>query len=198
LTIDKEEFSMQSAHTSAHEVRHAVTDHPIHPLLEARWSPHAFAGRAVETDKLRALLEAARWAPSSFNGQPWHFLLGVQGSPTHERLAGVLRESNRTWAARALFCCWLWLGRRPSAASPSAHAFYDVGLAVADLTVQATALELDVHQMAGFFPDRARAEFAIPEEYSPVTVLAIGYLGDPEQLDAQQQERSGPSAASAG
>jgi hypothetical protein len=51
------------------------------------------------------------------------------------------------------------------------------------------SLDLYVHQMAGFFPDRARAEFAIPEEYSPVTVLAIGYLGDPEQLDAQQQER---------
>jgi nitroreductase len=180
---------MQSAHTSVHEARHAVTDHPIHPLLEARWSPRAFAGRAVEADKLRALLEAARWAPSSANGQPWHFLLGVQGSPTHERLAGVLRESNRTWAARAPVLLLAVARSTTLSGQPSAHAFYDVGLAVANLTVQATALDLYVHQMAGFFPDRARAEFAIPEEYSPVTVLAIGYLGDPEQLDAQQQER---------
>lgn len=56
-------------------VKTAVPDHPILELIAERWSPRAFADRAVEPEKLRSLFEAARWAASSFNGQPWRFFV---------------------------------------------------------------------------------------------------------------------------
>ena len=58
--------------------RTAETSVPIHPLISERWSPRAFANRPVEPEKLRALFEAARWAASSYNGQPWYFIVATK------------------------------------------------------------------------------------------------------------------------
>ncbi|MCS6828688.1 MAG: nitroreductase family protein [Caldilinea sp.] len=171
------------------EVKLASTDFPVHPLIRRRWSPRAFADRPVEPEKLLSLLEAARWAPSSGNGQPWHFLLGVRGTAAHAALVDVLKESNASWAAQAPVLMLTVAKMTTASGRPNAHAFYDVGLAVMNLTLQATALDLYVHQMAGFYPDRARQRFAIPEGFEPVTAIAIGYLGDPEMLDEKNRER---------
>ena len=59
----------------------AETDYPIHDLIRNRWSPRAFADRAVEPEKLLSLLEAARWAPSSYNYQPWGFIIATKDNP---------------------------------------------------------------------------------------------------------------------
>src|SRR5437870_8878728 len=49
--------------------KRASTDHPIHDLLAARWSPYAFEDRPVSDTDLRSLFEAARWAPSSYRSE---------------------------------------------------------------------------------------------------------------------------------
>ena len=72
---------------------------------------------------------------------------------------------------------------------PNRHALYDLGQAVANLIVQATALGLFVHQMAGFSQDKARAEFGIPAGYDPVTAITVGYDGDVTTLPEDLQER---------
>jgi nitroreductase len=167
----------------------ATTDYPVHPLIQERWSPRAFDTRAVEVEKLRSLLEAARWAPSGGNGQPWHFLVGVQGSEMHARLVEVIKEGNLPWAEQAPVLMLTVAKMTTSSGRPHIHAFHDVGLAVANLTFQATALDLYVHQMGGFYPEKARTQFAIPDGYEPVTMVAIGYLGDPDQLDEKNRER---------
>jgi nitroreductase len=171
------------------DVKLASTDFPVHPLIQRRWSPRAFAYRPVEPEKLLSLLEAARWAPSSGNGQPWRFLLGVRGTPAHAALVEVLKEGNASWAAQAPVLMLAVAKMTTSSGHPNAHAFYDVGLAVMNLTLQATALDLYVHQMGGFYPEKARHRFAIPEDFEPVTAIAIGYLGDPEMLDEKNRER---------
>ena len=61
---------------------------------------------------------------------------------------------------------------------PNRHAFHDVGLAVGNLVLQASALGLYVHQMAGFSVEAARTEFQIPDGYEPVAVIAVGYLNE--------------------
>lgn len=68
------------------------------------------------------------------------------------------------------------------------HALYDVGQAAANLTTQATDLGLGVHQMAGFSPEKARELFHIPEGYEAVSVLAVGYPGDPATLPDKLRE----------
>ena len=169
----------------------AVTDHPIHELIRCRWSPRAFAPRPVEPEKLASLFEAARWAPSSFNGQPWHYIVATKDDEAgFGRLLNCLRPQNIQWAQHAPV---LILAVAELAISverePNRHAFHDVGLANENLVLQAVALGLVSHQMAGFFPDEARETYGIPEGCEAITALAVGYPGDPEDLPPDTKAR---------
>ncbi len=169
----------------------AGDDPAIHDLLKRRWSPRAFADRPVEPDKLRRLLEAARWAPSSYNEQPWAFIVATKDQPEQlERLLSCLIEANQSWA-KAAPVLMLTVAHQTFAKNNqmNRHAFHDVGLAMAQLTVQATAEGLFVHQMAGILPDKAREVFGIPADWEPVAGVAVGYLGDPNQLPERLRER---------
>jgi len=169
----------------------AQTGFPIHELLRRRWSPRAFSDRPVEPQKLRSLLEAARWAPSSYNEQPWAYLVATREDPEeHARMLSVLVEGNMAWAQRApvlmLSLARLHFERN---GKPNRHAFHDVGLATAQLVTQATALGLVVHQMAGFHAEKARELFGIPEDWEPVAAIALGYPGEPESLPESLRQR---------
>src|SRR6202050_3293266 len=123
------------------------SDYPIHPLLAKRRSPRAFSPRPVEPEILGSLLEAARWAPSCTNEQPWSFIVAVKADkPNFDRLLSCLIEFNREWAQHAPVLI-LSIARMifQSTGKPNRHAFHDVGLAIAALTVQATASALGVH-----------------------------------------------------
>ncbi len=169
----------------------ADTTYPIHEVLRQRWSPRAFADRPVEPERLRSLLEAARWAPSSNNEQPWSFLIATREQPEEfAKLLDCLVEGNRIWAQHApVLMLSLAKLRFADDGDPNRHALHDVGLAAANLVVQATASGLQVHQMAGFQMEKARAAFQIPENYEPVAALAIGYPGDPASLPDRLRAR---------
>ncbi len=168
----------------------APAQHDIHELLRRRWSPRAFDERSVEARTLACLLEAARWAPSSNNEQPWRFLLVRKEEPdAYERLFGCLKEGNRKWAHRAPVLVLSVAKLTFQDGTPNRHAYHDVGLAAENLVLEATAVGLAAHQMAGYDVDKARSEFAIPSDYDPVAVIAIGYPGDPTLLDDRLRER---------
>lgn len=163
----------------------AVSSYPLHPLIENRWSPLGFADRAVEVNKICSLLEAARWAPSSFNEQPWRFVVGLrQETPdSHELLQSLLVPGN-DWAKKAPVLM-LSVAKKNFSLNhePNRHALHDVGLAVENMVIQAQALGLTCHQMGGFYMDKALERLQIPaEEYEPVAMIAIGYPGSPEAL----------------
>jgi nitroreductase len=169
----------------------AKTQYSIHDLLRRRWSPRAFSNRMVEPDTLRSLLEAARWAPSSYNEQPWSFLVATKQDPAeHARLLSCLVEGNIEWAQHApvLMVSVARLTFEDDG-KPNRHAFYDVGQAVANLIVQATALGLVVHQMAGIHPEKIRELYSLPEGYESVAGIALGYPGDPESLPERLRQR---------
>ena len=169
----------------------ADNQYPIHDLLRRRWSPRAFSDRKVEPGKLQSLLEAARWAPSCFNEQPWRFIIATNEDRTeYERLLDCLMEGNKQWAQGApvlmLSVAKLRFDRN---GRENRHALHDVGLAVENLVIQATALGLFVHQMAGFDVQKAREQFSIPEGYEPVAAIAVGYLAQPSTLPDDLRER---------
>jgi nitroreductase len=166
-------------------------DHPILDVLRKRWSPRAFADRPVEPTKLQSLLEAARWAPSCFNEQPWSFIVATKDNPPeYERLLACLVEKNQAWAKSApVLMISVAAKSFAQTGKPNRHWFHDVGLAVSDLVTQATVLDLFVHQMAGFSPDKARQTYGIPETHEAVAAIAIGYLGDPNSLPDDLRER---------
>ncbi len=169
----------------------AETRYPIHDLLRRRWSPRAYEDRPVETEKLLSLFEAARWAPSSDNEQPWRFLLATRDQPSdYERLFDCLSEGNRKWVFRAPVLMLSVAGLNfEDDGKPNRHAFHDTGLAAENLVLQATALGLMAHQMAGFDLEKARAVCEIPAGFEPVAMIAVGYPGDPSVLPGYLRER---------
>lgn len=160
----------------------AVTDHPIQPVLAERWSPYAFSDRVVSDDDLLALLEATRWAPSSYNEQPWRYVLARRSQPdAFADLVSCLVEGNQVWARHApVLMIGIAVVRFARNGKPNKAAHHDLGLAAGSLTVEATARGLAVHQMIGIVPERVRELYALPEEAEPLTGLAIGYAGSPD------------------
>jgi len=173
----------------------APIDRPIHDLLRERWSPRAFDDTPVARAVILSLLEAARWAPSSFNEQPWRFVIADrhEDGEGFARLLGALVESNQAWARFAPILgfsvaklAWERNGR------PNRHAWHDVGLAMGSLLVEATARGLSVHQMAGYDADKAKAACGLPDGFEPVAAFAVGYSTDPasvERLDERLRVR---------
>lgn len=165
---------------------------PVDRTIRKRWSPRAFDDRDVSANDLRTLLEAARWAPSSFNEQPWRFLVARRTDPeAFERMLGCLKESNREWARNApvlmLTAAKLVFEKT---GEKNRHAFHDVGLAMGNLLSQATEMDIYVHQMAGIHPEHARDTYGVPEGFEIVAGVALGYLGDPEQLDDEDRREA--------
>lgn len=169
----------------------AETQYPIDDLLKQRWSPLAFSQQKVEPEKLASLLEAARWAASSFNEQPWSFIVATKENPTEfERLLSCLVEANQVWAKNApVLMITVAKLHFEKNGKENRHAFHDIGQAVSNLAVQATALGLYIHQMAGFDGSKARELYGIPEGYEPVTAIALGYGADAETLPENLQQR---------
>jgi nitroreductase len=176
-------------------VKKAATDYPINHLLAERWSPYAFDSRAVPESDLHSLFEAARWAPSSYNEQPWSFIVATKADPAEfARVLSCLVEGNQAWAkdvpVLALGIVRLTFARNNQ---PNRAAVHDLGLAAANLVIEATARGLVVHQMIGIVPEKAREVYQIPEHSEAWTALAIGYKGDSAKLpDAIKQRDLSP------
>lgn len=172
--------------------RNARVDVDIHDLLKQRHSPYAFdPDRPIAGADLRALFEAARWAMSSYNEQPWRYIVGVKGQgDTWDRLHGVLVEGNQPWAANApVLALGIYDRLFTRNDKPNKAAAHDLGAASAMLTLEATARGLVVHQMIGIEPDRARETFGLEERLEPFTALAIGYAGEPHHVPETYAER---------
>jgi nitroreductase len=171
--------------------KRASTDYPIHEPLASRWSPYAFADRPVSDADIRALFEAARWAASSYNEQPWSYIVAKrEDSNQFQQLLSCLVEGNQAWAKAAPV---LALGvvnlRFAQNDKPNRAAVHDLGLAAGNLIVEATTRGLRVHQMIGILPDKARQLYAIPESCEAWTGIAIGYQGDSNSLPVALKER---------
>jgi nitroreductase len=164
----------------------AVTQTPIHDLLERRWSPRAYDNtKAVSRAQLLALLEAARWAPSCNGDEPWRYLVWNRADDAAgwQQAFDTLSENNRKWCSNVpvlmLSCAGSVFGH---SGKPNRHAQHDTGMASLSLSLQAVALGLIAHQMGGFDSDKVRAAFAIPAEYTPMAMIAVGYQADPSVL----------------
>ena len=169
----------------------AVTDFPIQHALADRWSPYGFADRPVAEADLCSLFEAARWAASSYNEQPWNYLVAMkENTEEFDQLLSCLVEANQAWAKAAPV---LVLGvvslRFAKSAKDNRAAVHDLGLASGNLVLEATTRGLSVHQMIGILPDKAREVYQIPEHFEAWTAMAIGYNADPATMPDALKER---------
>ncbi|MGA2850599.1 MAG: nitroreductase family protein [Terracidiphilus sp.] len=173
--------------TEVNELKKAPAVEGVLPVVHTRWSPRSFTDRPVDPADLAKVFEAARWAASSSNEQPWRFLVGVRGSETYTKIYDSLVPFNQSWAKSApVLILGVTKTKFSHNGSPNPVALYDLGAAASYLTLQAAALGLATHQMAGFNSDAVRKAFEIPEDYHIGAVIALGYQGEPAALSNPQ------------
>ena len=183
---------MNMIHKS-HEVAYPVSD-----LIRNRRSIRSFSGEPVSESKIRSLFEATRWAPSSTNEQPWYYLYVTRDQKElWDKYIDCLTENNKIWAKGAALLIFSMTRKSfTHFEGENPHAMYDLGGANSFLAVQAVELGLQVRQMAGFDPKKARENLGIPDTFIPGVFIAVGYPGDvaslPEYLrlrESQPRER---------
>lgn len=165
--------------------RTAPTDAPILDVLAERWSTRVFdAETPIDEEALRSALEAARWTPTGMNHQPWRMILARRGGEAHAKVVSALMGFNQAWAPAAGALLVVLAENETAEGDARPWALYDAGQAAAHFTVQAHAEGLATHQMGGFVADDLRAAFDIDPRFTPVTVIAVGALGD---IDAAEE-----------
>jgi nitroreductase len=170
--------------------RTATTDHPVLDVLAGRWSPRAYdATTPIDEQKLASALEAARWTPSANNVQPWKFIVARRGTEEHAAITHALMGFNQAWAPAAAVLIVAVAVTHDDQGREIPSALYDLGQAMAHLSVQAHHDGLVVHQMTGFDPAAVAARFNLAQNERPFTVTALGELGDLETLPEALRER---------
>lgn len=167
--------------------KRAPTDVPIHELFIRRWSPRAYdPGKKVTREQLRMPLEAGRWAPSCNGDEPWRYLVwDRERDPEGFRKAfECLSDNNKKWVKNVpllmLSCAGSIFQHN---GKPNRWTQHDTGAASVCMALQAASMGLIIHQMGGFDAEKVRAAFAIPAEYTPMAMIAVGYQAAPDTID---------------
>ncbi|HUD23063.1 MAG TPA: nitroreductase family protein [Acidobacteriaceae bacterium] len=169
-------------------IKHGSAESGVEDLILRRWSPRAFSDKVVSDEDMKKIFTAASWAASSSNEQPWRFLVGRKGDATYGKIFDSLVEFNQMWAGSApVLILSVAMKSFSKNGQPNAWALHDTGAASATMSLQATALGLHTHGMAGFDKDKARVSFNLPEDVEPGAVWALGFLGDPDTLPEKLQ-----------
>ena len=156
------------------------------PAIAHRWSPRSFKETPVSAHDIKIILEAARWTASSSNLQPWRFFVGIKGSETHRKIFETLMPANQPWAGKPHILLLGFAYTKDAKGNTNNYALHDLGQALSALVLQAIALGLATHSMAGFHHHAARHAFNIPEDYALGAVTAIGYQDSPDTLPNDQ------------
>jgi len=136
------------------------------------------------------LLEAARWAPSAGNSQPWAFLPARRGTDLHELVVRRLTPSSARWAPEAA-CLVVNVGHRfieDTDWSYSEFSDYDLGQAVAHMTLQAEAMGLACRQFRAFDLEGLTADLGVAPGWELVSITAVGKSA--QDSDGHRERRS--------
>lgn len=174
-----------------------IAEHPVDAQFTARWSPRAFADKAVAEADVLTLIEAARWAPSASNLQPWRFVWALKGEAAFDRILDTLVPFNQGWAKNAaaliVVAARTSVTKEDGTESPNAYHGFDTGAAWGALALQAHLNGLVAHAMGGFDHAKTAEAVALPEHHALHAVVAVGYRGDAASLPEGLQSREVPS-----
>ena len=164
----------------------AITQVAIDATISARWSGRAYdAKKPVTHEQIIALLEAARWAPSCMGEQPWRIVVWNKSINVNawDQAFACLVEGNQSWFKDAPLLCLICADTLFTKNGQSNRwAEYDTGAAAQNLCLQATSMGLSAHQLGGFNADKARATFNIPDQFTLMAMISVGYLAEIETV----------------
>jgi nitroreductase len=165
------------------------TSVPLTDLLEARWSPRSYdEAHEISDQEILSILEAGRWAPSSSNGQPWRFSVAKRGSDLHQKVVAGLTGFNQAWAPAASALIVVSVKKGKDGLSSKGN-FYDAGLSVALMSVQAQALDLYTHQMGGIVHDQLHESLGLDSDLEVAVVFTVGKKDAPEKFEGEALAR---------
>lgn len=160
----------------------------IFKAIEQRRAKRAYSEKKVPKEIISRIMTAATYAPSCFNNQSWRFVVVTDDEPL-KRLHDTLSSGNY-WMRNApvivIVATKPELGCKLS--DRREYAFFDCGLAVENLMLQAFNEGLYAHAIAGYDPIKVKQAFSIPEEFIVITLVAIGYPGDDKHLNEKHRE----------
>ncbi len=169
----------------------APAEHAIFDLAANRWSPRAFSDKAMSREDMLSLFEAARWAPSAFNAQPWRIIAAPRANAeAFAKMLDCLAPSNQVWAKNAqLLLVFAAEDNFSYNGKENRWSKHDCGIALENLLLEATALGMQAHPMAGFSVEAVRETYGLPADFDPIAAVAVGYQGSPEMLDDDLKAR---------
>jgi nitroreductase len=173
---------------------HRQPEYPIEPIFYRRWSPRAMSGEALTDEELMRLFEAARWAPSTYNEQEWRFLYARRETPQWPLIFELLYDANQAWCKNAAVLVVV-LARKTFTRNgkPNPVHLFDAGSSWQNIALQATAMGLVSHGMAGFDFEKARNDLKVPDEFAVAAMFALGRAGDPVDLPEQMRASETPT-----
>ena len=165
-------------------------DTTVISLLEKRYACRAISPEPVEQEKIDAIINAAQLSASCMNNQPWRFLVLTEPEALERGRQGIL--DGNYWAKEAPVLMIGFSKRDLDCDPPDDRKYFlfDVGMAVQNILLQATELDLVARPMAGFNPEKMKGIFSLPDEYTVIVTIAIGYKGDLENLNDKHKKVS--------
>lgn len=170
-------------------LKHRTADHPIEDIFLKRWSPRAMSGETIPESELMPLFEAARWAPSTYNEQEWRFLYATRDSEHWETFFNCLVEANQAWCKNAaVLVVGLSCKTFSKNGKPNPVHTLDCGMATENFMLQATAMNVVSHAMAGFDRGKVRVSLNVPDDYEVEVMIAVGRPADTDVLPENYRE----------
>jgi nitroreductase len=171
-------------------IKIAKTQYSVNEIIKNRWSARSFAQKPIEEEKLLAIFEAASWAPSANNEQPWNYLYATKESSSFEKIWSCLSSGNQPWTKHA-YVLAVSLGRKTFSGNGKENHWtaHDVGMANAQLLLQAASMQIYAHPMAGYDKQKLKEVLNLSIDVEPYCVFSLGYLGEAENLDEPYRTR---------
>lgn len=175
------------------ETRSTLETVCLDDLLLQRHSSRSYdSSKMVTEEHIRLLVEAAHTAPSCYNDQPWRFLICHKqiDVDAYTKVLESLVEFNQNWAKPApVLVVIVAHNHFTKIDSSNRWGVYDTGAAAFAMMLKATDLGLISHQMGGFDENKIRQDFAIPSDYTPMSIMAVGYETIAESQQIHEKDR---------
>jgi nitroreductase len=154
-----------------------TSNHPINPLILNRISARKFGTESISENQMLTILEAGRYAPSAQNNQPWHFAYVLKEDILWSEFFLLLAQGNHSWCsyATALVVAIssdkiIYNGEIKNQPTHS----LDIGLAIQNILLQTSALNLVGHPMAGFDKNNTKELLQLADNWHPQCMIAFG------------------------
>jgi nitroreductase len=168
----------------------ARTIYPVIDLIRNRWSPRSFSAVKISETDVNTILEAASWSFSGGNLQPWYYLYAHRDSTGFNTILNCLSPGNQEWARNAAVLMVSLAKKERDPGKPNLKAKHDLGAANMLLILQARSMNIYGHPMGGYDSEKIIRDLEIDASaYEPVACIALGYIGDPDQLEESLREK---------